>query len=80
MPTKKYKLKALVKRTVVDSISVDVTAGSLTEAYKRAEAALKVFPKPHEVADVNYIYIENRDNKENKVISLGERVDNDETA
>lgn len=58
MPT--FELQAVVKRQVVDTISLTVEAKNLSEAYTKAEEALSVYPEPLDVPGVSYMYVEDR--------------------
>lgn len=70
----KYSLRAQVRRTVVDTIRLNVDANNLDEAKGLAFLALEQYPKPHEHPEVGFIYVENRDTLETNIL----RVDKDE--
>lgn len=69
----KYKLQALVRRTVIDTISLDVEAKSPDEALSKATRVLESFPSEHSVEGCSYAYIENRQNQDSEVLEIESR-------
>jgi len=75
----KFKMKAEVERVVIDDINLTIEAETEEEAYRLAELSLETFPDVHDIADISYCYIENREYVSNSVLNLG-RVIDDEAA
>lgn len=73
MSTSRYQLKAVVKRVVLDTISLAVDAENINDALEKGRRVLDSFPDPHHVPDVPYCYIENRENCHTELISLDEK-------
>lgn len=76
----KVKLKAVVQRTVLDTIFVKVDAPNVDTAKAIAAEALKYYPKAHELPEVGYIYVENRDSLDTQVVSIEEDLPRDKRA
>lgn len=67
---KKIRYTAKVRRTVIDTVSLVVTAEDTQEGYQLAREVLKVFPDVHGVDGVNYCYIENRENISSTLLEI----------
>ncbi len=62
-----FPFVAKVRRTVVDTVSLNVKAMGEDEARLKAEYALHKFPASHDMDDIVYMYIENRDTLDTQV-------------
>ncbi len=73
-----YPLQAVVKRIVIDHITLAVEAETSEEAYEKAEQVLLSFPKAHTVPGVGYCFIEHRANGDIDILSLEEQEEHGE--
>lgn len=69
----KFPLTAIVSRTVIDTVSIDVEADTEEQATEVARKVLKVFPRAYDQDGVTYCYIEHRDNAHGEVLEIGKR-------
>lgn len=67
---KKFAFTAVVKRVVIDDITLHVKADSEEAAREKAFEFLHDFPRPSTVEGVSHAYIENREQNDEQVISL----------
>lgn len=65
-----YEATGIVKRTVIDTITVRVKVEDETEVPEKASLVLASFPKEHHQEGASYCYIENRDNVDTEVLEI----------
>ncbi len=72
MADKPFHFAAVVRRTVMDNITLTVRALNPSEAHDKAKEFLREFPSPASVDGVIYGYIDNRENLDSDVLDLKE--------
>lgn len=65
-----FTFAAVVRRTVMDNISLTAWGLNPEEARERAREFLKDFPEKSYVEGVDYAFIENRENLDAEVLDL----------
>lgn len=65
-----YSFAAVVRRVVLDNVTVSAWGANPEEARDRAKVFLSTFPEPTDGEGVDYAFIDNRENLDAEVLEL----------